>query len=136
MTTTLASLITLVLAGFVSPSLCRTAPHVGVEITQPGTVSIPDSYIVIFRDNVTDVDAATHQDWVHDLQLYTTMKRKESPDDPQSVIKSKSFGGLRHTYNFAGGFLGYSGHFEPEVIGKVQKHPDVSSFSEPYISLY
>ncbi|MCJ1244010.1 serine protease [Trapelia coarctata] len=36
-----------------------------------------------------------------------------------------SFGGVKHTYNFHGSFLGYSGRFDSDVIRKVQKHPDV-----------
>jgi len=59
------------------------------------------------------------------------MGRMKLSDDFQSVIEGKSFGGLKHTYNFPGNFLGYSGLFASDVIRKVQKHPDVGRLSVP-----
>jgi len=36
------------------------------------------------------------------------------------------FEGLKHTYNVAGNLMGYSGHFDEDVISEVRRHPDVA----------
>jgi cerevisin len=35
------------------------------------------------------------------------------------------FHGLKHTYNIAGGLMGYSGHFDEDTIEQIRQHPDV-----------
>ena len=37
------------------------------------------------------------------------------------------FEGMKHTYDIAGKVLGYSGHFDDEVMEQVRRHPDVST---------
>ena len=85
---------------------------------------IPDSYIVVFKKDITHASAASHHDWVQDqhVEIETTKRSLNK----RSQFPINSFGGLRHTFNIAGGLLGYSGHFDEEVIERVQRHPDVS----------
>lgn len=37
-----------------------------------------------------------------------------------------AYEGLKHTFEFGGSLLGYSGHFDEDVIEQVRRHPDVS----------
>ena len=87
---------------------------------------IPNSYIVVFKKHVSPVSAAAHHDWVQDLHLSTEETRTELRKRSQIPFLNDIFGGLKHTYNI-GDLLGYSGHFDDDVIEQVRKHPDVST---------
>lgn len=87
---------------------------------------IPDSYIVVFKKHVTTNTALEHHGWVQDIHFNTESAKSELRKRSQSSLKTDLFEGLKHTYNIAGGFLGYSGHFDEEVIEQVRRHPDVS----------
>ena len=94
---------------------------------------IPDSYIVVFKKDVSHASACAHHDWVQEqhVQIETAMmdlaKRSQFPLIP--------FRGLKHTFNFAGSLLGYSGHFDASLIEQVRRHPDVSPRATSLISL-
>jgi len=92
---------------------------------------IPDSYIVVFKKHVSHSSAAAHHDWVQDLHLNTQDTKTELRKRSQLPISTDIFGGLRHTFNIAGGLVGYSGHFDEDVIERVRRHPDVSSSRSP-----
>lgn len=95
-------------------------------ISATNAKEIPDSYIIKFKDHVTQELAAAHHGWVTDrhtaLQVQKTELRKRSGFEGMESL----FNGLKHTYNIAGGFLGYSGHFDEDVIEEIRRHPDVS----------
>lgn len=87
---------------------------------------IADNYIVVFKKHVNHNSAVEHHSWVNDLHVKTEqykmdLKKKRSISSVDDV-----FGGLKHTYNIAGSLLGYSGHFDAEVIEEIRRHPDVS----------
>ena len=88
---------------------------------------LPDSYIVVFKKHVSPDSATDHHAWIqsahHECE---TMKMKRSLASQTAMT---AFGGLKHTYNIVGGFLGYSGHFDESVIEQVRRHPDVSFLS-------
>lgn len=86
---------------------------------------IPDSYIVVFKKDVSHSTAALHHDWVHEQHTSCMKAKRDLHKRDQTVFTD--FGGLKHTYNIAGGLLGYSGHFDEEVIERVRRHPDVST---------
>ncbi|KAH0538185.1 hypothetical protein FGG08_005201 [Glutinoglossum americanum] len=86
---------------------------------------IPDSYIVVFKKHVTAGSALEHHSWVQDLHLSTENTKSELRKRSQSFFGTDIFEGLKHTYNIAGSILGYSGHFDEEVIEQVRRHPDV-----------
>ena len=67
--------------------------------------------------------ACTHHDWVQDQHHEVELAKKKRD---LSQFPVTAFGGLKHTFNIAGGFLGYSGHFDEQVIEQVRRHPDVS----------
>lgn len=85
---------------------------------------IPNSYMVVFKKHVTEKAAKDHHDWVQlthfDTQSYKTELRKRD----QISLQGEIFQGLKHTYNLPG-FMGYSGHFDEDVIEQVRRHPDV-----------
>jgi cerevisin len=86
---------------------------------------IPNSYMVVFKKHLTHEDATAHQAWVQEVHLTTQSTKTELKKrnfDLQDIV----YEGLRHTYNIPGGFLGYSGHFDDDVIERVRRHPDVS----------
>jgi len=86
---------------------------------------IPNSYIVKFKSHVTDKHAAQHHAWVQDLHASTQTRKLELRKRSQSTMMDEVFEGLKHTYNIAGSVLGYSGHFDDDVIEQLRQHPDV-----------
>ena len=85
---------------------------------------IPGSYIIVFKKDVSDASAAAHHDWVQSQHFEIESARSDLAK--RSQFPFASFGGLKHTYNIPGSLLGYSGHFDEDVIERVRRHPDVS----------
>jgi hypothetical protein len=115
------------------PLLASASPIIGVDtihndaapvLSSSTSQTIPDSYIVVFKKDVSHSAAAQHHDWVKD-QHTGCMKAKRDLHK-RSQTPFVDFSGLKHTYNIAGALLGYSGHFDEEVIERVRRHPDVS----------
>ena len=96
------------------------------------SLEIPDSYIVIFKKDVSYTTACAHHDWVHEQHVEVEKAKRDL--SKRSLISMSTFSGLKHTYNIAGSLLGYSGHFDEDVIERVRRHPDVSSISRSLIS--
>ena len=90
---------------------------------------IPNSYMVVFKKHVKHIDAASHHDWVQNLHLSSQKEQAELRKRSQYPISTDIFEGLKHTYNIAGGLLGYSGHFDDETVEQIRRHPDVSYFT-------
>lgn len=86
---------------------------------------IPNSYMIVFKKHVKHTDAASHHDWVQNLHLSSQKERAELRKRSQYPISTDIFEGLKHTYNIAGGLLGYSGHFDDETVEQIRRHPDV-----------
>ncbi|KAH7362344.1 cerevisin [Plectosphaerella cucumerina] len=85
---------------------------------------IPDSYIIKFKEHVSESGASSHQSWVQDLHAKKDDERLELRKRGQEPIVETVFEGLKHTYSLSG-FLGYSGHFDEATIEAVRRHPDV-----------
>lgn len=118
-----------------APLLAAASPvlHVGTIhndvapiLSSMNAKEIPDSYIVVFKQHVKHADALAHHSWVQDLHLSSQDSKMELKKRSQFPITTEIFEGLKHTYNVAGGLLGYSGHFDEHVIEQVRRHPDVS----------
>jgi len=86
---------------------------------------VPNSYVIKFKKHVTHEAANKHHSWVQDLHYTTQNTKAELRKRDQFPFQDTVFEGLRHTYNIAGNFLGYSGHFDDDVIEQVRRHPDV-----------
>jgi cerevisin len=87
---------------------------------------IPNSYMIKFKSHVKDSAAAAHHSWVQDMHLIKEGERAELRKRSQFPVVSDIFEGMKHTYNIAGEFLGYSGHFDDDLIEEIRRHPDVS----------
>ncbi|GAB1740390.1 hypothetical protein NU219Hw_g5496t1 [Hortaea werneckii] len=87
--------------------------------------TIQDNYIVVFKKHVTEKHAADHHSWVQDIHLNTQDAKTELRKRSQTPMVDDIFGGLKHTYNIAGSLLGYSGHFDEDVLEQIRRHPDV-----------
>jgi cerevisin len=121
--------LSLPLLAAAAPSFSTETIHANVAPVLSSTNSevVPDSYLVIFKKHVTESSAASHHSWVQDIHLSSENKRSELRKRSQFPITADIFQGIKHTYNIAGDFLGYSGHFDDSVIEQVRRHPDVSS---------
>jgi cerevisin len=102
--------------------------HNGVApvLSASNVEEVPDSYIIVFKNHVDDASAAAHHSWVQDLHVQSGNGRTELRKRSQFPWRNDIFGGLKHTFNVAGTLLGYSGHFDEEVIEQIRRHPDVS----------
>jgi hypothetical protein len=90
---------------------------------------IADNYMIKFKDHVTQNLAAQHHGWVQDLHEKTQVAKTELRKRSQTPMVDDIFSGLKHTYNIAGGLMGYAGHFDEETIEQIRRHPDVSSLA-------
>jgi len=87
---------------------------------------IPNSYLVVFKDHISKSDADVHHKWVQSLHDDVEDTRLELRKRSQFPLVDDIFEGLKHTFHIPGQILGYSGHFDDEVIEKVRAHPDVA----------
>lgn len=112
-----------------SPVLFGEHQEAAPIISAENAKEIQDNYLIVFKKHVTDKHAADHHAWVQDVHLQRqnakTELRKRSLSS-QTPLIDDIFGGLKHTYNIAGSLLGYSGHFDEDVIEQIRRHPDVS----------
>jgi len=90
---------------------------------------IPDSYMVVFKDQVSHAAANRHHEWVQRLHLETEDARVELRKRSQYPLVDEVFEGLKHTFFIPGGLVGYSGRFDEEVVEQVRRHPDVSAIA-------
>lgn len=108
-----------------SPLFSSVASHVA-PLRSVTDNDIKDSYIVVFKDHVSDIDAIAHHDWIQDAHSSSQSVRDLSRKRSQTPMMEQVFNGLKHTYNIPGGMKGYSGHFDEDIIDQVLSHPDVS----------
>lgn len=95
-------------------------------LSSSNSKEVPDSYIIVFKKHVNSASAAAHHSWVQDLHLQSEMERMELRKRSQFPLMNDAFEGLKHTFDIAGSLLGYSGHFDENVIEQIRRHPDVS----------
>ncbi len=112
-----------------APTFTTETIHEGAAplISSTNSVEVPNPSIVVFKRHVTEASASDHHSWVQDIHLQSENQRTELRKRSQFPITTDIFEGMKHTYNIAGNFLGYSGHFDDSVIEKVRRHPDLSN---------
>lgn len=126
-----------------APTFSTETIHEGVApiLSASNAETVPDSYIVVFKKHVTPASADDHHGWVKNIHLESQNTRTELRKRSQFPMGVDDiFAGIKHTYEIAGDFLGYSGHFDDAVIEQVRRHPDVSSshpfcLSSPYLCM-
>ena len=87
---------------------------------------VPNSYIIKFKKHVTHKGASDHHAWIQEIHSVQEEERLELRKRGQIPLVTDAFHGLKHTLKVGEHFLGYSGHFDEEVIEQVRRHPDVS----------
>ena len=115
------------------PLLVSPSPLIAVDTIHNGAApllssseakEIPNSYIIVFKKEVSTASAFAHHTWVQDQHEEVENTKRELKKRDQ--IPMSIFGGLKHTFDIAGALLGYSGHFDKDVIERIRRHPDVS----------
>ncbi|GMM48520.1 proteinase B [Pichia kluyveri] len=91
---------------------------------------IPNSYIILLKDDVSDDAFEFHRLWVSDVQVQSFAKLDAIQlDEFETSVKSLDFqskmGGINHVFD-SPGFRGYSGLFTPEVISLLRRSKDVA----------
>lgn len=119
--------LTLPLLAAASPMMVDSIHNDAAPIlSSSNSKHIPDSYMVIFKDHVSKKAADDHHSWVQDIHLTTQNTKGELKKRGAFSFQETIFQGLKHTYQMPG-LLGYSGHFDEDVIEQVRRHPDVSN---------
>ena len=110
---------------FASPLVSSTEQDDIAPVLSSSTAQeVPNSYMIVFKNGVSHDDASEHHKWVQDLHVEIEMAKNKKRDLAQLAMTA--FEGLKHTYHIPGRLLGYSGHFDDEVIQNIRKHPQVS----------
>lgn len=115
-----------------SPILVDTIHDVAPLLSSTQSQEIPDSYIVVFKKDVSRTSAASHHSWVQDVHTQVAISKRDLRK--RSLFPISTYGGLKHTFDVAGQLLGYSGHFDEEVVEQIRSHPDVSHPKTVYLS--
>ncbi|KAI3321631.1 peptidase S8/S53 domain-containing protein [Xylariaceae sp. AK1471] len=122
--------LSLACAATAAPSFSIETIHDGAApiISSSTAEEIPNSYIIKFKDHVSESSASDHHSWVQKIHSNREDERMELRKRGQIPLMGDTvdiFSGLKHTLKIGTGFLGYSGHFDDAVIEEVRKHPDV-----------
>jgi cerevisin len=123
--------LSLAYAAAAAPSFSFETIHDGAApiISSSTAEEVPNSYIIKFKDHVTESSASDHHSWVqkvHGVREDERMELRKRSQIPLVGDVVDAFSGLKHTLKIGNGFLGYSGHFDDAVIEEVRNHPDVS----------
>jgi Peptidase inhibitor I9 len=122
--------ISLAVAVGATPSFRVGTIHNGAApLIEPSNADhVPNSYIVKFKDHVTEHRASEHHLWVQQVHGEREGERLELRKRGMTPLVDTIFEGIKHTYKVGTGssFIGYSGHFDDQVIEQVRRHPDVS----------
>jgi len=117
-----------------SPAIDVATIHNGVApiLSSTNAKHIPHSYLVAFKKDVTKEEAQDHHEWVQDIHVMSQTRKADLRKRDQFSFQDTIFEGLKHTYDIAGGLLGYSGHFDEDVLDQIRRNPHVSS---PHVCL-
>lgn len=98
-------------------------------LSSTGAEDIPNSYIIRFKNHVTDASASEHHSWVQ--QIHSTSEDERLELRKRGGFVEEAFRGLGHTFKIGESFHGYAGHFDESTIEAVRNHPDVSQSPYP-----
>lgn len=91
---------------------------------------IPNSYIIILKDNISDDAFEFHKLWVSDIQVQSFAKLNANDVNSfEQSVNSLNFGsktgGIGHIFD-SPGFKGYSGLFTAEVVNLLRRSKDIA----------
>ncbi|TQS34043.1 hypothetical protein Golomagni_05591 [Golovinomyces magnicellulatus] len=87
--------------------------------------TIADSYIIKFKEHVSDSSAESHHGWIKNIHDGDEQERLELRKRGLFDSAEDLFGGMKHTFNIGDNFRGYAGHFRESTIEQIRNHPDV-----------
>ncbi|KAI0162083.1 peptidase S8/S53 domain-containing protein [Xylariaceae sp. FL1272] len=123
------ALLSLACAVTAAPSFSIETIHSDAAplLSSTSAEEIPNSYIIKFKDHVTESSASDHHSWIQKLHGDREDERMELKKRGQFPLGGSVdvFTGLKHTLKIGSEFLGYTGHFDDAVIEEVRRHPDV-----------
>ncbi|KAI0019944.1 peptidase S8/S53 domain-containing protein [Xylariomycetidae sp. FL0641] len=124
------ALLSLASAALAAPSFSIETIHDNAApiLSSSSAEEVPNSYIVKFKDHVSESSAKDHHSWIQKIHGDREDERLELRKRGQFPLVGEvadSFKGLKHTLKVGSEFLGYSGHFDDNTIEEVRKHPDV-----------
>jgi len=109
-----------------SPVMLETIHNEAAPVvSSTNAKEIADNYMIVFKKHITQNLAAKHHGWVQDIHEKTQTAKTELRKRSQTPMLDDIFTGMKHTYNIAGSLMGYSGHFDEDVIEQIRRHPDV-----------
>lgn len=123
--------LSLAYAAAAAPSFSYETIHDGAApvVSSSTAEEVPNSYIIKFRDHVSESSVSDHHSWVQKIHENRESERTELRKRGQLPLVgdvADAFSGLKHTLKIGSDFLGYTGHFDDAVIEEVRRHPDVS----------
>lgn len=103
-----------------------TIPH---PVSSSVLDSFSNAYIVVFGKDATDIDVASHLEWVDQIHLPVGRKLSKTELRKRSEVQDGGdhFQGVKHTYDIGGTFRGYFGHFDKHILEQISHHPYVRS---------
>ncbi|KAI8632851.1 peptidase S8/S53 domain-containing protein [Xylariaceae sp. FL1651] len=127
--------LSLAYAAAAAPSFSYETIHDGAApiISSSTAEEVPNSYIIKFKDHVSESSASDHHSWVQKIHGDREGELTELKKRSQIPIVTDTFSGLKHTLKIGQSFLGYTGHFDEAVIEEVRKHPDVEYIEKDQI---
>ncbi|KAJ1561636.1 serine protease [Nowakowskiella sp. JEL0078] len=101
---------------FASPVIPNTSPELAPLYTHAENTIIPESYIVVFKKEISSDDAAKHYIWLTNFVA------------TEQSAKSKGYG-IKRVFDFGekSNFRGYSGKFTDEQLSEIRSNPEVSA---------
>jgi hypothetical protein len=82
---------------------------------------VPDTYIVIMKDNISATCFRNHASWVADIHRSNSTRKNMGFD-----------GSIRRTYDIHG-MKGYNGRFDKDAIREIANSPDVRLKTNPFL---
>ncbi|KAI1190746.1 peptidase S8/S53 domain-containing protein [Nemania serpens] len=121
-----------------APSFSYETIHNGAApvVSSSTAEEVPNSYIIKFKDHVTESSVSDHHSWVQKIHGNREIERTELRKRGQLPLVgdvADTFSGLKHTLKIGSDFLGYTGHFDDAVIEEVRRHPDVEYIEKDQI---
>ncbi|KAK6443079.1 proteinase B [Oleoguttula sp. CCFEE 5521] len=115
-----------------SASLPARASNSASPLTNETGLQRLDSYIVVFKRDVSTKQVEDHRAWLQQARVSTFAE----VDEPDSQIALGLSGDddcvpwshtLHNLFNISSIIVGYSGHFGSAIIEQIRRHPDVGS---------
>jgi len=94
-------------------------------LSVPTFAGTQDAFIVVFKESTTRATIVFHLEWLK----YIHFKKETLGISLRDRAPIR--GGVKHTFDIGGTFLGYSGQFDGHIIEQVAQTPEVRPSQNP-----